>query len=304
MYYAMDDARVKRSRAVFGLQRKVLAASLTSCWQYVEAHVPKRRRSQPGPYLRQLRLLRERIPTPDRFPFTLPAVRHLETLDFHPKVTFFVGENGSGKSTLLEAIAVACGLNPEGGSRHFNFASRASHSPLDGCLRVGKTIAVPGDSYFLRAESFYNVATEIERLDVDEPGALVAAPRIIDAYGGRSLHEQSHGESFFALFQNRFRNHGLYLMDEPEAALSPTRQLQFLYLLHRYVKHGAQFVIATHSPIIMAYPDACIYVLESAGIRQVPYTETEHYLVTRRFLGNPQRSLREILSDPDADHGE
>lgn len=194
----------------------------------------------------------------------------------------------------MEAIAVACGLNPEGGSRNFNFATRASHSPLDECIRLAKTSASPGDSYFLRAESFYNVASEIERLDA-EPNGL--GPPIIDAYGGVSLHEQSHGESFFALFRNRFRHHGLYLMDEPEAALSPNRQLQFLVLMHDYIKTGGQFVIATHSPIIMAYPDAHIYHLDPTGVRTVAYTETEHYLVTQGFLSNPQRSLSVLLAD-------
>lgn len=252
----------------------------------------RKRRSKPGPYLVHLELLRDRIPDPNRFPYTLPAVRHLATLSFHPKVTFLIGENGTGKSTLLEAIAVGCGLNPEGGSRNFNFATRASHSPLDECMRLARTANQPGDCYFLRAESFYNVATEIERLD-QGPGG----PPLIGAYGGRSLHEQSHGESFFALFKNRFRDHGLYLMDEPEAALSPRRQIEFLSLLHDYVRRGGQFVIATHSPIIMAYPDACIYLLDSEGIREVTYTETEHYLVTRGFLSNPQRTLAELLNE-------
>lgn len=270
----------------------------------------KRHRSRPGPYLLRLQLLRDRIPTPDRFPYTLPAVRNLDTLAFHPRVTFFVGENGAGKSTLLEAVAVACGLNPEGGSRNFSFATRASHSSLDECVRLAKTAATPGDSYFLRAESFYNVATDIERLDREFKESGLAGPPLIDSYGGRSLHEQSHGESFFALFRNRFRDHGLYLMDEPEAALSPARQLQFLVLLHDYIRRGGQFVIATHSPIIMAYPDARIYVFGADCIREVPYAETEHYLITRRFLGNPQRSLAELLADnepaePDAEiaHG-
>jgi predicted ATPase len=253
----------------------------------------RKRRSSPGPYLLHLQFLRERIPDANRFPYTLPALRSLEKLEFHPKVTFLIGENGTGKSTLMEAIAVACGLNPEGGSRNFNFATRPSHSPLDECLRLAKTPAHPGDSYFLRAESFYNVATEIERLDEDGGGG----PPIIAAYGGQSLHEQSHGESFFALFKNRFRDHGLYLMDEPEAALSPQRQLQFLSLLHDYVKRGGQFVIATHSPIIMAYPEARIYLLDAEGIREVAYTETEHYLVTRGFLDNPNRTLAVLLEE-------
>jgi predicted ATPase len=258
--------------------------------------VARKRTSHPGPYLKHLTLLRDRIPDATRFPYTLPAVRHLDTLAFHPKVTFLVGENGTGKSTLLEGIAVACGLNPEGGSRNFNFTTRASHSRLDECLRLSRAPAVPGDSYFLRAESFYNVASEIERLD-KEPGG---GPPIITYYGGVSLHEQSHGESFFALFKNRFRAHGLYLMDEPEAALSPKRQIEFLALLHDFVRGGSQFVIATHSPIIMAYPDAQIHLLDATGLREVAYTETDHYLVTRGFLSNPQRTLTALFEEESA----
>ncbi len=244
----------------------------------------KKRRSTPGPYLLYLELLRDRIVEPDRYPYTLPAFRGLETLAFHPKVTFLVGENGAGKSTLLEAIAVAWGLNPEGGSRNFHFATRASHSPLQECVRLARPPSTPRDSYFLRAESFYNVATEIERLGVG-------------GYGDRSLHEQSHGESFFALFRNRFGDHGLYLMDEPEAALSPTRQIEFLGLMHDYLADGCQFVIATHSPIILAYPEATIYQLDDAGIREVAYTETQHYLVTRGFLANPGRTLSALFDE-------
>ena len=246
----------------------------------------KKRPDDPGPYLLHLELRSDRIPDAGKFPYTLPAIRALTTLPFHPKVTFLVGENGSGKSTLLEAVAVACGLNPEGGSRNFNFSTRSSHSPLDEAIRLARTPALPPDSYFLRAESFFNVASEIERLDV------------IGGYGGKSLHEQSHGESFFALFKNRFRGRGLYLLDEPEAALSPKRQLQFLVLLHEYVQRGGQFVIATHSPIIMAYPDARIYQLDDDGIREVAYLDTEHYLIARGFLSNPQRSLNELFGPP------
>ena len=252
----------------------------------------RRGQTQPGPYLIHLEMLRERIPDPDRFPYNLAVFRNLETLEFHPKVTFFVGENGTGKSTLMEAIASLCDLNPEGGSRNFNFATRASHSSLDECLRLARGPRTYADSYFLRAESFYNVATEIERLDRDAGG-----PPIIGGYGGKSLHEQSHGESFFALFKNRFRDHGLYLMDEPEAALSPKRQLAFLALLHDFCERGCQFVIATHSPIIMAYPHAKIYVLDSGKIQEVPYADTEHYQVTRGFLSNSQRNLAIIMDE-------
>lgn len=261
-------------------------------------------KSKPGPFLRHLKLLRERIPDPNKYPYNLSAFRNLDELEFHPKVTFFIGENGTGKSTLLEAIALGCGLNPEGGGRNFKFSTRASHSPLDGCLRLSRTTATFGDSYFLRAESYFNVASEIERLDNDLDANRIGAPKIINAYGGVSLHEQSHGESFFALFKKRFRDNGLYLLDEPEAALSPNRQLEFLATMHDYLLRGGQFVIATHSPIIMAYPHATIYQLTSDGIRQIAYTDTEHYLVTRGFLVNPKRALDILLKDDVPDPGQ
>ncbi|MGH7171774.1 MAG: AAA family ATPase [Gemmataceae bacterium] len=239
--------------------------------------------SQAASFLLDLQLLRDRVPSFAGYPFCLPAVRQLQTLAFHPRVTFLVGENGSGKSTLLEAIAVAYDLNPEGGSRNFNFATRASHSGLDRFLRLARSPRQPRDSFFLRAESFYNVATEIERLGV------------IRAYGDRSLHEQSHGESFFALFEHRFRAPGLYLLDEPEAALSPARQMSFLALLHQHCEADSQFLIATHSPIIMAYPHAWIYVLGAEGPARTDYTDTEHYRITRAFLTKTEKMLAVLL---------
>jgi predicted ATPase len=243
-------------------------------------------------FVAEIALKRDEIDSFDRYPFSLAAVRPLETLAFHSAVTFFVGENGSGKSTLLEAVAVACGFNPEGGSRNFSFATRASHSELHRFLRVSRGHPRPRDGFFFRAESFFNVATEIEKLDA-EPGP---GPPIGPAYSDHSLHEQSHGESFLALVLNRFRGNGLYLLDEPEAALSPKRQLAVMTRIHDLVQAGSQFVIATHSPILMAYPDAWIYQFSSAGIERVAYTETEHYCITRSFLSNPRRML-DILFD-------
>lgn len=237
-----------------------------------------------GPYLLSLLLMRQWIRDEREFPFQLPAIKHLNSLAFHPQVTFFVGENGSGKSTLLEAIAIKLGLNPEGGSRNINFATRETHSQLHYVLRLGQTPGTLPDAYFLRAESFYNVATEMEKLGVKD-------------YGDKPFHEQSHGEAFFTLFNDRFNNEGIYILDEPEAALSPARQLAFLALIHEYVEGGAQFVIATHSPIIMAYPRARILHFGTDGIREQAYKETEHYRITRGFLESPERSFRELFGE-------
>ena len=246
----------------------------------------------PSHFVSQLALRRDAIDSLDRYPFNLPAVRTLDRLELHPAVTYLVGENGSGKSTLLEALAVALGFNPEGGSKNVRFTTRSSHSNLHEFLRVTKGFRRPQDGWFLRAESFFNVATEIELLDA-EPART--AP-IIASYGGRSLHEQSHGESFLSLLMNRFGGHGLYLMDEPEAALSPQRQLSVLSRIHELVMAESQFVIATHSPILMAYPDAWIYQCTEAGLERVAYLETEHYQVAKDFLENPARMLRVLMA--------
>jgi len=186
------------------------------------------------------------------------------------------------------------GFNPEGGTRNFRFATRTSHSPLHQYLRLARSARRSRDGYFLRAEAFFNVATEIERLDTDEPGAVISPP-VINNYGGRSLHEQSHGESFLALMRHRFNGRGFYILDEPEAALSPTRQLAVLRRLHELTREGAQFIIATNSPILMAYPDARILEIGRGKLHEVAYTETEHYRVARRFLGDHQKALRELL---------
>lgn len=242
-------------------------------------------------YVSRISLQRDKIDSFDGYPFSLPAIRSLEQIDLHPKITFFVGENGSGKSTLLEAIAVSLGFNAEGGSKNFQFSTRRSHSELHAYLRVAKGFKRPRDGFFLRAESFFNVATEIENLDA-EPSF---GPPAIQSYGGRSLHEQSHGESFIALLMERFGGQGLYILDEPEAALSPQRQLAALSRIHDLVLDDSQLIIATHSPILMAYPDAWIYQCGNDGVVRIPYEETEHFLVTRDFLADPQRMLRALL---------
>jgi predicted ATPase len=235
-------------------------------------------------YLLEIGLKRDRIPGFDRYPFSLPALRHLESLTFHPKITFIVGENGSGKSTLLEAIAIAWGFNPEGGTRNFNFQTRTSHSPLHEVLKLVRGIHRAKDGFFLRAESFFNVASNIDDLGV------------VGGYGGRSLHEQSHGESFLTLMIERFRGNGFYVLDEPEAALSPQRQLSAIARIHELLAERSQFVIATHSPILMAYPDAWIYQIGPDGLQRVEYRDTEHYRVAKAFLQNPDAFLRELMT--------
>ncbi|MEU0543269.1 AAA family ATPase [Nocardia sp. NPDC005978] len=244
-----------------------------------------------GGYVRRAVLDRDGVPSFEAYPFALPVVRGLVELELHPRVTFLVGENGSGKSTLLEAIATAWGFNPEGGTRNFNFSTRGSHSELHEYLRLVKAVHKPRDGFFLRAESFFNVATNIEDMD-REPAS---APPLIDSYGGVSLHEQSHGESFFSLMLHRFGGDGLYVLDEPEAALSPSRQLAMIARMHELVRARSQFLIATHSPILMAYPDAWIYQIGEDGFERVEYEDTEHYRVTRSFLENPGKYLDELL---------
>jgi predicted ATPase len=231
-------------------------------------------------------ILWDKVEKPDQYPFVLPAISHISDIKFHPKVTFLVGENGSGKSTLIEALAVAWGFNAEGG-----FKTHHAHSNLGDFLRLTKSPKRARDGFFLRAESYFNVATEIERLDAERS---YSAP-IKNSYGAKSLHSQSHGESFFALLDNRFGGNGLYILDEPEAALSPSRQLSMLVRMHELIGKNSQFIIATHSPILMAYPEALIYQVSAKGLDPIAYKDTEHYQVTHDFLNRTDSMLDVLL---------
>jgi len=227
----------------------------------------------------------------NEYPYNLDVLRNLNKLDLDEKVTFIVGENGSGKSTLIEAAAIAYGFNPEGGSINFKFSTRNSSSVLHESVEFRRTLVRPKDGYFLRAESFYNVATNIEEMD-----AIPAASRkIAESYGEKPLHEQSHGESFLSLFLNRFRGNGLYILDEPEAALSSQRQLTFLARLHDLVEQNSQFIIATHSPIVLSYPNATIYEIGEEGLRKVAYEDTEQFRFMELFVRNYRGILKQIM---------
>lgn len=246
-----------------------------------------------GPYLRWIELDRQRIPSYHQYPFNIGAIRHLEKLNFDPRVTYIVGENGMGKSTLMESIAVAWGFNPEGGTRNFTFSTRPTHSNLHEYIRLIRGVRIPKDGFFFRAESYYNLASNIDDLD-HEPSF---GPPIKDAFGGKSLHDQSHGESFFAAFLHRFRGQGLYILDEPEAALSPFRQMAVLLRIHELVQQNSQFIISTHSPILMAYPNSTIYNLTADGMDVRSLEETEHYIIMKEFLNNKEKMIKELFAD-------
>ncbi|BBB47143.1 AAA family ATPase [Pelolinea submarina] len=239
------------------------------------------------PFLNSIRTV-ENTANAQEYPFNIPAFSEGINMEFSSNVTFFVGENGSGKSTLLEAIAENCGFNVAGGNRNHYYQYHKTESNLGSILRFSWLPKVT-DGFFLRAESFFNFATYIDNLESDEPG-------VYDAYGGKSLHGQSHGEAFLALFENKFKK-GIYILDEPEAALSPKRQLSFLVLMHELEKTGkAQFIIATHSPIILSYPEAIIYSFDQERITKVIYEETEHYQITKDFLMNPGLYHKHLFS--------
>lgn len=222
----------------------------------------------------------------------IPSLSNGLQLQLKTNVTFFVGENGSGKSTVLEGIAEQCGFSLRGGNRNHNLNTGwrfdGYESPLAREMKVGWTPKKISDGFFMRAESFFNFASYIDELAQDDN-------RILKAYGGRSLHEQSHGESFLSLFNNQFEN-GVYILDEPEAALSPARILAFMTVINQLEQNGrAQFIIATHSPILICYPGAAIYQFDEKGISETTYQETEHFTLTKAFLENPELFLRHLM---------
>lgn len=228
-------------------------------------------------YLDRIELLHEEIPDPLAYPFSIPALRQLESLPMAQPVTFFAGENGSGKSTLIEAMAMATGLNAEGGSRNLRFSTRDTHSELYRHLRLSWRRR-PARSFFLRAESFYNTATAYEGVGIE------------------GYHRRSHGESFLDVARG-FGEEGFYLMDEPESALSPTGQLSLLRRMYDLTATGSQFVTATHSPLILAYPGAMIYQLDDRGVRRVTYEDTDAYQLTSSFLQSPERFFRHLFAE-------
>jgi len=235
-------------------------------------------------FLNRIELRRDDIPSYHEYPFSIPSIKNLDQLNLHSKVTFFVGENGSGKSTLLEAIADKCEFNTAGGGKNNYYEVDASESALGDYIRLSWLPKIT-NGFFLRAESFYNFASHIDTMGTGP-------------YGGKSLHHQSHGEAFFSLFSNRFRGRGIYLLDEPEAALSPARQLAFLRILHDLVlEDDSQFIIATHSPILLGYPDATILSFDHGEIKEIDYEETDHYQITKYFLQNREKFLQEILAE-------
>ena len=220
----------------------------------------------------------------DSYLWRIPAIAGVDRIDFESPVTCFVGENGSGKSTLLEAMAINSGFNPEGGTKNYSFSTYDSHSELDRCMRLVKGAKKPKWGYFLRAESFYNVATAEA-----EYSRASGVPQ--------HLHEKSHGESFLVTVQNNFRPGGVYFLDEPEAALSPQRQLTLLREIHLCARAGAQFFLVTHSPILLALPDAAILSFDDGPLHPISYEDTDSYQITNLFLSDRRRILHDLLEE-------
>ena len=241
-------------------------------------------------FLKKITLLHDEKESKEDYPFSIPSIQSMSELDLKTRVTFFVGENGSGKSTLLEGIADLCGFNSAGGGRNNTYEVDSSESVLSDYLRLSWMPKVT-NGFFLRAESFYHFASHVDDMAREPYGSY-------RAYGGKSLHQQSHGESFLSLFLNRFNGKAIYLLDEPEAALSPQRQLTFLRIMHDLIREeDCQFIIATHSPIILGYPDATILSFNGGEIKETEYELTEHYQITKYFLDHRGKFLKDILDD-------
>jgi predicted ATPase len=232
----------------------------------------------------------------NKFPFSLEIIQNLKTIPFHSKVTFLVGENGAGKSTILEAIAVSAGFGPEGGSRNISFktSENSTYLPTE---ELSKHMVLswrkkPMDGYFFRAETFYNIANQLDL--IQKEGGQYA----FGSYGNKSLHTQSHGESFLSFFNNRLHKDGFFILDEPEAALSVQRQLSLLVIINELCKSpNVQFIIATHSPILLAYPNSTIYSCDNKSLTPISYTQTDHYQTTRQFLNNHELYLKHLFSE-------
>ncbi|QED47958.1 AAA family ATPase [Cytobacillus dafuensis] len=238
-------------------------------------------------FLKRITLLQNNIPSYSQYPFSIPSIKSMDEIILKKNVTFFVGDNGSGKTTLLEAIAEKCGFNTAGGGRNNSYEVHASVSSLGEFIRLSWMPKVT-NGFFLRAESFYHFASHLD--EVDDTG--------FRDYGGVSLHEQSHGESFLSLFLNRFKGEAIFLLDEPEAALSPQRQLSFMRIIRDLTQNEqAQFIIATHSPILLGFPDATILNFDKGEISEIGYEDTDHYQITKYFLQHRERFLAEIFSD-------
>ena len=247
--------------------------------------------------LKKITLLRDRVKDWAAYPFSVAAVSALYELTLHSRICFFAGENGTGKSTLLEAIAAHYGFGREGGNRNFSNDSTGSNHSVDPLIRTLRLSfdKRTGAGYFLRAESFFNTASYIDNLDQEASGS----PPLRDFYGGRSLHTRSHGETFFTLLDLKFRRNGLFLLDEPEAALSPQRQLAFLVLIHDVLRKykDAQFIISSHSPILLGYPNAQILSFDDGSIHEVEYEETSSAQIVQHFMNEREAFLEELLAE-------
>lgn len=240
-------------------------------------------------FLKKVTLLRDSISSFREYPLSIPSIHSMDQIELKKSVTFFVGENGSGKSTLLEGIAEVCGFNTASGGKDHTYDVHASTSDLAEHLRLSWLPKV-SNGFFLRAESFYHFATYLE--EVDTTG--------FRKYGGESLHRQSHGEAFLSLFLHSFKEQSIFLLDEPEAALSPSRQLTLLRILHDLTKDGqAQFIIATHSPILLGFPDADILSFDEGQIKPINYENTNHYQITKYFLNHREKFLNDMFKEDD-----